>query len=158
MSELYQLPDGWEWKTLDEIKISNAIGLVRSQAEQSLEHPYKYVKMNNITNDNRFTLDNITNVRASDEEIKKYSLLKGDLLFNTRNSNELVGKSCIYDLNELVLYNNNIMRIRFKSNVNSYFVGYQFSSNLIQGQLNDIKSGTTNVSAIYYKELKYYYL
>lgn len=156
MSELYELPSGWIIEKFDEIKISNTIGVVKNQQQQSIEHTYKYVKMNNITNDNGFSFNNIINVEATDEEADKFSLSKGDFLFNTRNSYELVGKTCIfdYDLNEIVLYNNNIMRVRFKDDISPYFIGYQFSSNFIQTQLNNIKSGTTNVSAIYYKTLK----
>ena len=156
MSELYTLPDGWNLNKFDEIKTSNIIGLVKNQHQQSVEYSYKYVKMNNITNNNEFTFENIVNVEATDDEISKFSLSKGDLLFNTRNSYELVGKTCIfnYDLDEAILYNNNIMRIRFKDFINPYFIAYQFSSNFLQQQLHNIKSGTTNVSAIYYKTLK----
>ena len=55
---------------------------------------------------------------------------------------------------ENVLYNNNLMRVRFKDHINSDFILYQFSSPYLITQLNKIKSGTTNVAAIYYKSLK----
>jgi len=155
MSELYKLPEGWKIEKFDEIKISNVIGLVKSVKEQSPTLQYQYVKMNNITNDNRFSFDKIINVNATDEEVKKFNLKKGDFLFNTRNSAELVGKSCIFDYDiENVLYNNNIMRVRFRGDILSYFIAYQFGSRFIKNQLDNIKSATTNVAAIYYKTLK----
>ncbi len=155
MSELYELPEGWKIEKFDEIKISNVIGLVKSVKEQSPTLQYQYVKMNNITNDNRFSFDKIINVNATDEEVKKFNLKKGDFLFNTRNSAELVGKSCIFDYDiENVLYNNNIMRVRFRGDILSYFIAYQFGSRFIKNQLDNIKSATTNVAAIYYKTLK----
>jgi len=155
MSELYRLPNGWELKKFDEIKISNTIGLVRNTKEQSSILKYKYVKMNNITNDNGFTFDNIVNVDATSDEANKFNLQKGDFLFNTRNSAELVGKSCIFDYEiENILFNNNIMRVRFIDTISPYFIAYQFCYKFITDQLNNIKSATTNVAAIYYKEFK----
>lgn len=147
--------DGWEEKKLVDLKESNIIGLVRNAKQQSLDFSFEYVKMNNVTNDNRFTFNNITRVEANEKEVEKFKLVKGDFLFNTRNSFELVGKSCIYDSDkENVLYNNNLMRLRFKNGINPYFILYQFSSPFLISQLRKIKSGTTNVCAIYYHSLK----
>ena len=147
--------DGWEEKKLVDLKESNIIGLVRNAKQQSIDFSFEYVKMNNVTNDNRFTFNNITCVEANEKEVQKFKLVKGDFLFNTRNSFELVGKSCIYDSDkENVLYNNNLMRIRFKNGINPYFILYQFSSPFLISQLRNIKSGTTNVCAIYYHSLK----
>jgi type I restriction enzyme S subunit len=88
--------------------------------------------------------------------VRKFSLKDGDFLFNTRNSHELVGKSCIYesDSNDAVMYNNNIMRVRFQRGIDSRFVLLAFSSKGVADELNALKSGTTNVSAIYFKDLK----
>ena len=114
------LPEGWEEKRFEEIIESHIIGLVRNVKQQSLDFSYEYVKMNNITNDNYFTFDNITCVEANEKEVNKFELNNGDFLFNTRNSFELVGKSCIYDSDKKgVLYNNNLMRVRFMNMINS---------------------------------------
>jgi len=77
-------------------------------------------------------------------------------LFNTRNSYELVGKTCIFggDKEKHILFNNNIMRVRFIKTINPHFINYAFSSKLIANKIKYLKSGTTNVSAIYYKNLK----
>jgi type I restriction enzyme S subunit len=112
--------------------------------------------MNNITRDNRFDLSKYTCVNAKKEEIEKYSLSEGDFLFNTRNSYELVGKTCLFERfnNEVILYNNNIMRIRFLKNINPFFINYAFSTEDLIKKMDRLKSGTTNVSAIYFKDLK----
>lgn len=146
----------WEEKRLDEIIESNVIGLVKNSREQSSDNKYMYVKMNNITRDNRLDLAKYTRVDATKLETEKFSLQVGDFLFNTRNSYELVGKTCIFEgVDEVViLYNNNIMRVRFVKNVSPYFINYAFSSRAISKELGHLKSGTTNVSAIYYKDLK----
>jgi len=112
--------------------------------------------MNNITRDNRFDLSKYTSVNATRFEAEKYSLSEGDFLFNTRNSYELVGKTCLFEgyENEVILYNNNIMRIRFIKSINSRFINYSFTTQDVIKKLDRLKSGTTNVSAIYYKDLK----
>ena len=147
---------GWKEKRFEELIESNIIGLTKSSREQGEDKSFPYVKMNNITRDNRFDFSNFTCVDATTEEVSKFSLMDGDFLFNTRNSHELVGKSCIYeaDSNDIVLYNNNIMRVRFRHGVDARFVLFAFSFKDVADELNALKSGTTNVSAIYFKNLK----
>ncbi len=151
-----QKGDGWVEKTFEELIESNVIGLTKNSREQGEDKAYPYVKMNNITRDNSFDFSRFTCVDATDEEVGKFSLRNGDFLFNTRNSYELVGKSCIYesDSNDTVLFNNNIMRVRFKGGVDTRFILLAFSSKAVADELNALKSGTTNVSAIYFKDLK----
>lgn len=147
---------GWSAVKFGDIVESTLIGLTRSIREQGDNRPYKYVKMNNITSDNRFDFSEFVTVDASEEEAHRFALLPGDFLFNTRNSVELVGKSCIYagNPNEVVLFNNNIMRVRFKKCVEPSFVLLAFSSSGVAQELNALKSGTTNVAAVYYGRLK----
>jgi type I restriction enzyme, S subunit len=147
--------EGWEAKTLEEIIADKQIGLVRNKKAQNLGGQVPYIKMHNIGNDNRFNQSDIVSVDCTAKEIEKFELRDGDLLFNTRNSHELVGKFCIYKAvsNRPVVYNNNIMRIRFADTISSTFVSYLFRSPAVADQLEAMKSGTTNVSAIYFKTL-----
>ncbi len=147
---------GWVNKPFEELVESNLIGLNKNSREQGQDKGWHYVKMNNITRDNRFDYSSFTCVDATPEEVSKFSLKHGDFLFNTRNSHELVGKSCIYESysNDAVLYNNNIMRVRFQRGIDARFVLLSFASKGVADALNALKSGTTNVSAIYFKDLK----
>ncbi|WP_262890193.1 restriction endonuclease subunit S [Winogradskyella ludwigii] len=146
----------WEEKIFDELKEDNLIGLVRNTKQQSFEFEFDYLKMNNITNDGNLNLLSMVKVNASKDELEKYALQKRDFLFNTRNSVELVGKTAVYDIESAkpMLFNNNIMRSRFKKGYDPYFINYQFKSSEFQERLEKIKSGTTSVAAIYYKSLK----
>ena len=148
--------NNWVQVVLEQAVDSFTIGLVKSSREQDIGHKYTYIKMNNIANDNSFNLSKTTSVNASEEEIKKYALDDNDFLFNTRNSVELVGKSCLYRsfTQSPVLFNNNIARIRFKDEIIPAYAAYAFCSPFIKEQLESMKQGTTNVAAIYYKSLK----
>ncbi|MCY0971035.1 restriction endonuclease subunit S [Chryseobacterium wangxinyae] len=137
----------------EDINKSSQIGLVKNSKEQDIEFEYSYFKMNNINIDGSHNTI-FTKVNATSNEVEKFSLKDGDLLFNTRNSRELVGKTCIFKSSKPnILYNNNILRVRFTQNVIGDFINYQFLSDFIKVQIETIKSGTTSVSAIYYKNL-----
>ena len=142
--------------TFEGITKDTLIGLVRSKKEQGPEREYDYAKMNNIGNDDRFVGPVLDRVDCTPEEASRFELRGGDFLFNTRNSRELVGKSCVVeaDFQHPTVFNNNVMRVRFDSEVNSRFVALAFKSKLAKAQLEGMKSGTTNVVAIYHKSLK----
>ena len=145
----------WQIKAFSDIIFETKLGLVRSKSEQSLEFPNTYLKMNNISSDGQISLEDITKVHATNEEITSFRVLNGDFLFNTRNSYELVGKSAVFkqQSDEIVLFNNNIMRIRFNKNVDSQYVSYFFLSTRGKKQLDSFKKNTTNIAAIYAKNL-----
>ena len=146
----------WKENTIEEIIFDKQIGIVKNTKEQVDNGKFGYFKMNNILNNNKCQLTGLAKINANQDEVKKFRLLKNDFLFNTRNSVELVGKVCVFNGNDEdnILYNNNIMRVRFNSNVNPYFILYAFSHKNLRKSLEILKTGTTNVAAIYYKDLK----
>ncbi|TMS79903.1 restriction endonuclease subunit S [Pseudoalteromonas sp. S554] len=146
----------WKEKKLDELIQEKTIGLVKGSSLQSDCFEFDYVKMHNISSDNSWNPKSMVRVNATDEEVEKFSLQNNDFLFNTRNSYELVGKSCLYQSTSKipVLFNNNIMRIKFSTELNPKFAAYAFCSKDVSDQLTSMKQGTTGVSGIYYKTLK----
>lgn len=148
--------NAWKYLTFDNIVSSTQIGIVRNTKEQSVDFPVRYFKMNNIKNNNGIDGSKYTSINATADEIQKYSLKNGDFLFNTRNSYELVGKTCVFKSsdNEPIVFNNNILRARFKDFVSSDFVAYAFCAKKVKINLNKLKRGTTSVVGIYYKSLK----
>ncbi|TAL57884.1 MAG: restriction endonuclease subunit S [Bacteroidetes bacterium] len=92
------------------------------------------------------------------ESYNKEDVLKeGDLLFNTRNTLELVGKVAIWR-NELpfAVYNSNLMRLKFDVKLisSNWFMNYAFNSHYGLSQLRGIATGTTSVAAIYGRDLE----
>ena len=150
------MKEGWKIKKFDEIIQSSLIGVVKNNKAQSPEFEFRYLKMNNIKNDNGLKEESFTFVNATNEEVEKYSLKENDFLFNTRNSYELVGKTCLYksDYKKPTLFNNNILRVTFKDYIDPQFVANAFSTASILKDLEKMKSGTTSVVGIYYKSLK----
>lgn len=130
------------------------LGLVRSTRDQPENGAYGYVRMNAITTDGRVVLDGLRRTNASEKDATTSELRNGDLLFNTRNSRELVGKMGIYRGPSGNLFNNNIMRIRMKKYVLPEFVNAYFQCSEGRSAIEAIKKGTTSVCAVYYKDLE----
>jgi type I restriction enzyme S subunit len=151
----FTIPRTWEWTTFDEIRVQAFTGLERAKPLQSLHGQFVYLKMNNITADGRCDMAAYTRVNASEDERCKYELKDGDFLFNTRNSYELVGKTCVFasETPGPVLFNNNILKVRFAEGVDPYFVNLWFISPSGRAALDTLKSSTTNVAAIYQGKL-----
>lgn len=147
--------EDWIEFTLEEVKKDSLIGLVRSSGDQnnkSVGTPY--LKMNNIDMIGNLQLSNLVFVDVSDDEIEKYSLKFGDILINTRNSYELVGKTgTVRSLTGNVVFNNNIMRLRVKEGFDNFFIGYQLISPFIRKQMEKHKKATTSVCALYQRDL-----
>ncbi|UKF31879.1 restriction endonuclease subunit S [Clavibacter phaseoli] len=136
---------------MGELIAGQQIGLDRRSSEQGGDRAHGYMKMDAITRDGRLDLTRITRVDASAEEVRKYAVRDGDLLLNTRNSRELVGKSAVF-YGSPHLYNNNVSRLRFCERVTPQYIHAFLWSRDGREQLESRKSGTTNVYAMYSKD------
>jgi restriction endonuclease S subunit len=154
--EASELPKGWDLGAISCIVAEANTGLVRSSKEQHLQGQgqYPYIKMNNLTSSGKFDFKKMVYVDAIEKEIVKGQLYAGDFVFNTRNSLELVGKCGVFDRdsNLPILFNNNLLRMRFHE-VLPEIVAYWLNSPIGKQQLSNITSATTNVAAIYQKSL-----
>lgn len=130
-------------------------GLVRgSQDQNDRGEGVTYIKMNNIDLNGNITLENTVCVNVTKQELDKYELKNLDILINTRNSFELVGKSAIIkSLNEQAVFNNNILRIRLTQQVMSEFISHQLISPSIRNLMRLGKKATTNICALYQKDI-----
>jgi type I restriction-modification system DNA methylase subunit/restriction endonuclease S subunit len=142
----------WRLIELGNLFIETKLGLIRDKSNQSKNYPYAYIKMDNITADGYLNLKEVIKVEATKEELDKYTLNDGDFIYNTRNAPNLVGKSAVYHgENGKYLFNNNILRIRFKKEVNPDFVNFYLNTDEGKSKIKSLVSGTTSVAAIYQK-------
>ena len=144
----------WPTRTLEDVAAEMTIGLVRSAAEFGPDFETPYVRMNAIGQRGEFLPSLVMRTAVSADEFERYALKPGDLLFNTRNSRELVGKTALFRETGPYVFNNNLMRIRVKSAMHPEYVAAAFQTPFIQQELEIRKAGTTSVFAIYARELK----
>ncbi|WEF24301.1 restriction endonuclease subunit S [Paracoccus sp. S3-43] len=129
-------------------------GLVRSKAEQTAGEGHPYIRMNHYDLAGRWNDRDLTYVAATSAEFDRYQLRADDLLFNTRNSAELVGKVAIWpEGKDGYLFNNNLLRMRFSEDVVPAFAFWQMSSPPFRRYIEGFISATTSVAAIYQRSL-----
>jgi type I restriction enzyme S subunit len=121
----------------------------------STEKGVPYLKMNNITIEGVLNVEDYVSVAASADEHRKYQLEIGDVLFNSKNSAELVGKTAAVT-SEVAgwVFNENIICIRFHPSVIPEFAAMQMNSNKFRRHMEGIRSATTNVAAVYMRDLR----
>lgn len=148
-----ELPSGWEMKRFDEIISRAVLGGNYENSESNIGIPV--IKMGNIDR-GKINIDKIQYLPFESEFNKNDILKKGDLLFNTRNTLDLVGKVSVWN-DELpqALYNSNLLKLEFKKQdvESNFYMNYVFNSHDILGQLKARATGTTSVAAIYGRDL-----
>jgi type I restriction enzyme S subunit len=153
MSEVGVIPEEWEVKTLGEILQSSRLGGNYQNSGNENNHPL--MKMGNI-NRGFIDISKVEYITDKSSPSEKDKLQYGDILFNTRNTLELVGKVAIWR-NELPLayYNSNLLRLEFNpSDVSSnFFINNILNTKQILSQLRRFATGTTSVAAIYTRDL-----
>lgn len=155
-TKLPKLPEGWTWACIDQLVADTMIGLDRGRAQQSDDAASgaPYIKMNNVTMDGRVLCGRLVSVPASREEATRFAVHDGDILFNTRNSKELVGKVGLVRTPPAgAVYNNNLMRIRLAGGLLPAFLTLQMCSHEFRRRMELVKKATTNVAAVYAKDL-----
>lgn len=142
-------------KSIEEIAQGYSIGLVKSSKEQNENGVgVPYIKMNNVDLNGNVDFKDVVYVETKNGESEKYSLKKGDILINTRNSVELVGKTGIVrEEKPKGVFNNNLLRIRTKEDYNPFFITYQLISPELRRQMTKEKKATTNVCALYQRDI-----
>lgn len=149
------IKDEWIKKPLWQFISFTQVGLVRGAKDQSSSYLYPYLRMDAINLNGELLLEKNVFVKWTKEEFDLFSLKNWDFLFNTRNSKELVGKCAIYNWQDnKYLFNNNILRIRFTDDLLEEFLCLYLISKQWRENLSIMIKTTTNVSAIYQKDLR----
>jgi type I restriction enzyme S subunit len=116
MIEKYPLPDGWRWAKIKDV-IQDALSGFAC-GKRDIKDGTAQLRMNNITTNGQLDLSSIIKVPASEEQIKKYKLNYGDVIFNNTNSAELVGKTALFEgRDQIFLYSNHLTRLRPSSDI-----------------------------------------
>ena len=111
---------------------------------------YKYLRMGNITFDGHLDLSDLKYIDIPDSELEKCLVRKGDVLFNRTNSKELVGKTCVFDLDEPMVIAGYIIRVRVNKKVLPIYLSAVLNSRYGKQTLTDMCKaivGQANINA-----------
>ena len=120
---------------------------------------YKYLRMNNITYDGKLDLREIKYIDIEESDKEKYSTKNGDILFNRTNSKELVGKTCVFDIEEEMIIAGFIIRVRINEFANPYFISEYMNTVYLKEKLRNMckdASGQSNINAKELENIKIY--
>lgn len=140
--------ESWEKKSLNQLCKSLKYGTAKkSKPEGSVV----VIRMGNLQNGE---ID-WSNLAFSDDEedIAKYSLTRGDVLFNRTNSPELVGKTSIYRGEYPAIYAGYLIKLDYGKNIVGDYLNYVMNSTVAKSYCNSVKSDGVNQSNINAKKI-----
>ena len=138
---------GWEIGTIRDVVTEVRYGSSRPATNGG---KYPYLRMNNITYGGELDLSDTKCIDIPDNELDKCTVRRGDVLFNRTNSKELVGKTCVYNRDEMMVLAGFVIRIRVKDCILpeflSAFLNTDFSKKMLLGMCKTA-IGQANINA-----------
>jgi type I restriction enzyme S subunit len=147
------IPEDWKTFKLGVVVESTQLGGNYQNTKVATRFPL--IKMGNLGR-GKIALSKLEFVPESDPPAQKDRLERGNVLLNTRNTLELVGKVSIWrgELEE-AYFNSNILRFKFKRDAfDNYYANLLFNSGHVLARLRSFAIGTTSVAAIYWRDLR----
>ena len=121
---------------------------------------YPYLRMNNITYSGELDLSDVKTIDIPDDELDKCSVRRGDVLFNRTNSRELVGKTCVYNRDELMVLAGFVVRVRLDDRLLpeflSAFMNTDFTKTLLLSMCK-AAIGQANINATEFQNIGIYF-
>ena len=137
----FEIPQGWEWTRMNTLVVDLPYGTSKKSHDTG---DVAVIRMGNLQNGE---IDFSELVYSSDmEDIERYSLSKGDLLFNRTNSIELVGKTSIYRGDIPAIFAGYLIRIR--TQINSNYLNAVMNSQYVRKLCAAVRTDAVNQSNI----------
>lgn len=122
--QLFAIPDSWYWVRIGDIFNHNT-GKTKNAAQNTTGESRKYITTSNMYW-NSFDFSKVGKMNFKEEELKKYTVKKGDILVCEGGD---FGRTAIWDYDEEVCFQNHIHRLRFFYPLNTNFF-YCYSSSI----------------------------
>lgn len=153
LTEVGVIPGEWHVCPMRDLLIKGRLG--GNYPNQDTETSAPLMKMGNLGR-GQFDLSKVEYVREGVAVEPEHLLRADDVLFNTRNTLDLVGKVALWrDELPLAYYNSNLMRLEFDSSqlCSNEYANYALNSAASIKSLRALATGTTSVAAIYTRDL-----
>lgn len=146
----------WEKGTIRDL-IKEAKYGTSGKASSTGEYPI--LRMGNLTYKGVITYDDLKYIDLKNEEISKYTLQNGDILFNRTNSKELVGKTAIYKSDKPMAFAGYLVRVRTNEKAVPDFISSYMNSDYMKSTLRaKCKNivGMANINAQEFQDFEIY--
>jgi type I restriction enzyme, S subunit len=146
---------GWPVGSIRDLIVDAKYGT--SQKADVVEGSYPVLRMGNLTYSGRIDTTDLKYLDLKENEIAKYTVRRGDILFNRTNSRELVGKTAVFMADEVYAYAGYLVRARTNSKANphyiSAFLNSTFGKATLQGMCKSI-IGMANINAQEFQNIR----
>lgn len=152
-TEVGVIPEDWDVKPLRSVLLKARLG--GNYPNQSAETKFPLMKMGNLGR-GKFNISKIEYIESGIQPDKAHRLFFGDVVFNTRNTLDLVGKVAMWrDELPVAFYNSNLMRLEFDPEeiCSNDFANAALNTEASLAKLRALATGTTSVAAIYTRDL-----
>lgn len=152
-TEVGVIPEEWEAKPLGSVLSTGRLG--GNYPNQDPEAEFPLMKMGNIAR-GYFDMSKVEYIKPGVTPENQHRLVRSDVLFNTRNTLDLVGKVAIWrDELPVAYYNSNLMRLEFDQQevCSNEYANYALNTAGSVARLRALATGTTSVAAIYTRDL-----
>ncbi len=126
---LPELPEGWCWATVDQMGDVGS-GITKGGRKRVADRrPVPYLRVANVQRGG-LDLTEIKTIPASENEVRRYSLRSGDVLFNEGGDRDKLGRGCVWrgEIQEC-LHQNHVFRVRpFLRDYSSDFLSHYGNS------------------------------
>lgn len=115
---------------------------------------YPILRMGNISSEGRIIDSNIKFIDLAHTDVEKYTVRKGDLLFNRTNSPELVGKTAVFDGDRPVAFAGYLVRARAKKNAEPTYISAYLNSTHGKATLRGMAKSIVGMANINAREMQ----
>ena len=148
-------PMGWPVSSIRDLIVDAKYGT--SQKADVDEGSYPVLRMGNLTYSGRIDTTDLKYLDLKDNEVEKYTVRRGDILFNRTNSRELVGKTAVVMTDGVYAYAGYLVRARTNKKANSHyisaFLNSTFGKATLQGMCKSI-IGMANINAQEFQNIR----
>ena len=110
----------WPMRSIRSIATSAAYGTSEKASDAG---PLAVLRMGNLSSTGRIDLNNLKYMKLSDREFERYTVRRGDILFNRTNSADLVGKTAVYREDGPMAFAGYLVRLRLAPDADPEYLG-----------------------------------
>lgn len=144
-------PKGWPVGTIDNLAESTQYG-TSAKAGENGELPI--LRMGNLTSDGQLILQDLKYIDIDPRDIDKFTVARGDILFNRTNSPDLVGKTALYQGEQRMAFAGYLVRLRTNGLAAPEYVSALLNSPYGKATLRGMCKAIIGMANINAKELR----
>ncbi|MEQ1953259.1 restriction endonuclease subunit S [Mesorhizobium yinganensis] len=143
-------PKGFKRGRIGDLLIETQYG---TSAKAGGHGAYPILRMGNITTDGKIETEDLKYIDLNARELEKYTVRRGDILFNRTNSADLVGKTAVFDLDEPYAFAGYLVRARTKKGISPYYISAYLNSRHGKATLRGMAKSIVGMANINAKEM-----